>query len=99
LLVVMKEAEVGMVVAFISGLTTVRDPWGDLVLWFQNLMVTRTKYRLIAEALDRASAPPPDREIEATKPLAPPIAPSSGFVEHAAPRRVVQSRPTGSRRS
>ena len=47
-LAITKSVEVGTVVAFVSGLSTVRDPWGDLVLWYQNLMVTSTKYRLIA---------------------------------------------------
>jgi ABC-type bacteriocin/lantibiotic exporter with double-glycine peptidase domain len=49
--VVNRQVEVGTVVAFISGLSTVRDPWGDLVLWYQNLMMTKTKYRLIADAV------------------------------------------------
>jgi ABC-type multidrug transport system fused ATPase/permease subunit len=53
-LVINHQAEVGMVVAFISGLSTVRDPWGDLVLWFQNLMMTNTKYRLITKAVNAA---------------------------------------------
>jgi ABC-type bacteriocin/lantibiotic exporter with double-glycine peptidase domain len=53
-LVINRQAEVGMVVAFISGLSTVRDPWGDLVLWFQNLMMTNTKYRLITKAVNTA---------------------------------------------
>ncbi len=55
-LAITKSVEVGTVVAFVSGLSTVRDPWGDLVLWYQNLMVTSTKYRLIADALAGSSA-------------------------------------------
>jgi len=51
-MVVNGRAEIGTIVAFISGLSTVRDPWGDLVLWFQNLMVTETKYRLIVGATE-----------------------------------------------
>jgi ABC-type multidrug transport system fused ATPase/permease subunit len=50
-MVVDGQAEVGTVVAFISGLSTIRDPWGDLVLWYQSLMVTNTKYRLISDAV------------------------------------------------
>lgn len=42
--------EVGTVVAFISGLAKVIDPWGDLVDWFRDLMATRTKYELVARA-------------------------------------------------
>lgn len=44
------EAEVGTVVAFVSGLAHMNDPWGDLVTWFRDLSVTRTKYGLIAQA-------------------------------------------------
>ena len=77
-MVVSGKAEVGLVVAFISGLSTVRDPWGDLLLWFQNLMVTMTKYRMIADAVqdapdgDRPSrdAPAKGSEIAAAEPRA-----------------------------
>lgn len=48
-LVLSGKTQVGTVVAFISGLGTVKDPWGDLVNWYQNLMVTQAKYRLVAE--------------------------------------------------
>jgi ABC-type multidrug transport system fused ATPase/permease subunit len=36
-LVVNGKTEVGTVVAFMSGLMTIKDPWGDLVTWYQNL--------------------------------------------------------------
>lgn len=49
--VVKGETEVGTVVAFLSGLSRVNDPWGDLVNWFRDLTVTATKYRLIAAAV------------------------------------------------
>jgi ABC-type bacteriocin/lantibiotic exporter with double-glycine peptidase domain len=42
------QTQIGTIVAFISGLRNINDPWGDLVGWFQNLMVTLTKYDLIA---------------------------------------------------
>ncbi len=45
--------EVGTVVAFISGLAKVNDPWGDLVNWFRDMTVTLVKYRLIAGAVAR----------------------------------------------
>jgi ABC-type bacteriocin/lantibiotic exporter with double-glycine peptidase domain len=51
--VVAGKTEIGTVVAFVSGLATVKDPWGDLVAWFQNLMVTNAKYRLIFEAIGK----------------------------------------------
>ena len=56
-LVVGGKTEVGTVVAFISGMQTIKDPWGDLVTWYQNLMVTRTKFGLISDAIrERGSA-------------------------------------------
>ncbi|MHB2168047.1 ABC transporter transmembrane domain-containing protein [Alsobacter sp. R-9] len=48
--VVHGDTEVGTVVAFISGLAKVVDPWGDLVNWFRDLTSTQTKYGLIARA-------------------------------------------------
>ena len=42
----------GTVVAFVSGLGNVRDPWGDLVNWYQDLMLTRAKYRMFGAAMD-----------------------------------------------
>ena len=48
--------ELGTVVAFISGLAKLNDPWGDLVNWFRDMTVNRVKYRLLAAAL-RAPAP------------------------------------------
>jgi len=48
--------ELGTVVAFISGLAKVNDPWGDVVNWFRDLTVNLVKYRLIADALARMGA-------------------------------------------
>jgi ABC-type multidrug transport system fused ATPase/permease subunit len=48
--------ELGTVVAFISGLAKLNDPWGDLVNWFRDMTVNRVKYRLLAAAM-RAPAP------------------------------------------
>lgn len=50
--VVKGETEVGTVVAFISGLAQLNDPWGDLVNWFRDLKVTQTKYDLISRAVE-----------------------------------------------
>ena len=44
--------EVGTVVAFISGLTKVNDPWNDLVVFFRDMTNARVKYRMIAKVLD-----------------------------------------------
>ena len=45
--------EIGSVVAFISGLAKLNDPWGDLVNWFRDMTVNRVKYRLVRDALER----------------------------------------------
>ena len=54
--VVTGETQVGTVVAFISGLSTVKDPWDDLTTWFQSMMVTRARYKLLRDALLKAKA-------------------------------------------
>jgi len=45
--VVTGKTEIGTVVAFVSGLSKINDPWGDLVNWYRDLRVTQVKYRLI----------------------------------------------------
>jgi ABC-type multidrug transport system fused ATPase/permease subunit len=47
------KTEVDTVVAFISGLNRMNDPWGDLVNYFRNLTNTSVKYRMIASALNK----------------------------------------------
>jgi ABC-type multidrug transport system fused ATPase/permease subunit len=54
--VVNGRADVGMVVAFLSGVAKVNDPWGDIVNWFRERSVVGVKYRLIAEAAARMAA-------------------------------------------
>ena len=39
------------VVAFVSGLAKVNDPWGDLVDWFREMTLVRTRYQLFREAV------------------------------------------------
>jgi ABC-type multidrug transport system fused ATPase/permease subunit len=45
--------EVGTVVAVVSGLGKLKDPWGDLVSWGRELSVDSVKYRLFADAVSR----------------------------------------------
>ena len=52
--VIRGEAEVGTIVAIMSGLSKINDPWGDLVTWYRDLAVTRMKYRLIADAVQES---------------------------------------------
>jgi len=49
--VVNGRTEIGTVVAFISGLAEINDPWGDLVTWFRDMRVASVKYHLIAKAV------------------------------------------------
>src|SRR5215471_2151395 len=44
--------EVGGVVAFISGISRLTDPWGDLVNYFRDINVAQVKYRLLANAVN-----------------------------------------------
>jgi ABC-type bacteriocin/lantibiotic exporter with double-glycine peptidase domain len=50
--VLQDQLEVGGIVAFISGLGRLTDPWGDLINYFRELSVTRVKFRLLASAVD-----------------------------------------------
>ena len=50
--------EVGTIVAFISGLSRMNAPWGDLIKWFRDLTNAGTKYRLIALELGKAPGAP-----------------------------------------
>ena len=49
--VITGRTEIGTVVAFVSGLGQINDPWGDLVNWYRDLKVTETKYDLISRAV------------------------------------------------
>jgi ABC-type multidrug transport system fused ATPase/permease subunit len=55
--VVAGKTEVGTVVAFLSGLHTVIDPWGGLVNWFQNTWLTSARYGLLRDAVARLADP------------------------------------------
>jgi ABC-type multidrug transport system fused ATPase/permease subunit len=45
------QLEIGGVVAFISAVARLNDPWGDLVNYFRDLSVTNVKFRLLAKAV------------------------------------------------
>ena len=53
MVVIKGQTEVGTLVAFISGLNNLNDPWGDLVNWFQDMMVNSAKYRIFVDAMKR----------------------------------------------
>jgi len=46
------QLEVGGIVAFISGIGKLADPWGDLVNWFRDVNLNLVKYRLMRDAVD-----------------------------------------------
>ncbi|MGO6732732.1 ABC transporter ATP-binding protein [Rhizobium ruizarguesonis] len=48
--VVTGKTEIGTVVAFVSGLAKIVDPWGAIVDWYRDLRVTQVKFRLIRDA-------------------------------------------------
>ena len=54
-LVLQGRTEVGTIVAFISGLARMNDPWRDLVNYFRDLTNAGLKYRMIASELDQCS--------------------------------------------
>lgn len=43
--------EVGTVVAFVSGLSKVNDPWRDVVNWYREMSAVGMRYRLVADAM------------------------------------------------
>jgi ABC-type multidrug transport system fused ATPase/permease subunit len=49
--VVQGRTEIGTVVAFISGLDSINEPWGDLVNYFREMTSARVKYRQISRVL------------------------------------------------
>lgn len=55
--------EIGGVVAFISGIGRLNDPWGDLVNYFRDLNVTQVKYRLLADAVSQLAPANPERAV------------------------------------
>jgi ABC-type multidrug transport system fused ATPase/permease subunit len=51
--VVQGRVDIGTVVAFVSGLGKVNDPWGDLVDWFREMSLVLTRYHLFASAMNK----------------------------------------------
>jgi ABC-type bacteriocin/lantibiotic exporter with double-glycine peptidase domain len=55
--VIHDRTELGTVVAFISGLNRINDPWNDLVTYFRDMTNARVKYRLIGVLNDGGPEP------------------------------------------
>jgi ABC-type bacteriocin/lantibiotic exporter with double-glycine peptidase domain len=62
------QIEIGTVVAFVSGIAKVNEPWGDIVNWYRDMTVAQVKYRLIADAvaLFEGRVPPVPDPVTAT---------------------------------
>lgn len=58
--VIKGQTQVGTVVAFLSSLSHITDPWGAVVGWFQTYMVTTAKYALVRDAVAKL------QEVDAT---------------------------------
>lgn len=54
--------DVGTVVAIVSGLGKLKDPWDDIVSWSRELSVVSVKYRLFADAANWLVAATPVRK-------------------------------------
>jgi ABC-type bacteriocin/lantibiotic exporter with double-glycine peptidase domain len=54
--VITGDTQVGTVIAFVSGLHNVEDPWRDLVDWYQRMMMTSARYEVFADAMRRFAA-------------------------------------------
>lgn len=66
-LVLAQQLELGGVVAFISAVGRLNDPWGDMVNYFRDSSNAQVKYRLLATAvneLNRNGAPASDQDPE-----------------------------------
>jgi ABC-type multidrug transport system fused ATPase/permease subunit len=57
-LVLQGRTEVGTIVAFVSGLARMNEPWGELVNYFRDVTNVGLKYRMIAAEIDQASSEP-----------------------------------------
>jgi ABC-type multidrug transport system fused ATPase/permease subunit len=54
--------EIGGVVAAISGIGRITDPWGDLVNYFRDANLTQVRYALLRDAINtQVRDPPPDK--------------------------------------
>jgi ABC-type bacteriocin/lantibiotic exporter with double-glycine peptidase domain len=45
--------EIGGVVAFISGIGKITDPWGDLIYYFRDASLSQVRYALVRDALSQ----------------------------------------------
>jgi ABC-type bacteriocin/lantibiotic exporter with double-glycine peptidase domain len=48
-----QQLEIGGVVAFISGIGRITDPWGDLVNYFRDANINQVKFRLLSDTVNQ----------------------------------------------
>jgi ABC-type multidrug transport system fused ATPase/permease subunit len=48
-----EQLQIGGVVAFVSGIGRITDPWGDLVNYFRDVNITQVKYALVRDAINQ----------------------------------------------
>jgi ABC-type multidrug transport system fused ATPase/permease subunit len=53
------QLEIGAVVAFISAIGRLNDPWGDLVNYFRDLSSTQVKFGMVTAAMDQLAQDDP----------------------------------------
>jgi ABC-type bacteriocin/lantibiotic exporter with double-glycine peptidase domain len=53
------QLEIGGVVAFISGIGRITDPWGDLVNYFRDANINQVKFGLLRDAINQQMTEPP----------------------------------------
>jgi ABC-type multidrug transport system fused ATPase/permease subunit len=51
-LVLTSQLEIGGAVAFISGISRLTDPWGDLMNYFRDVSLTKVKYDLLVKTVN-----------------------------------------------
>jgi ABC-type bacteriocin/lantibiotic exporter with double-glycine peptidase domain len=47
------QLEIGGVVAFVSGIGRITDPWGDLVNYFRDANINQVKFGLLRDAVNQ----------------------------------------------
>ena len=53
-----EQLEIGGVVAFVSGIGRITDPWGDLVNYFRDANINQVKFSLVRDAVNQQTAAP-----------------------------------------
>jgi ABC-type multidrug transport system fused ATPase/permease subunit len=53
-----QQLEIGGVVAFISGIGRITDPWGDLVNYFRDANINQVKFRLLSDTVNQQALQP-----------------------------------------